>query len=423
MRSPGTPPKAAPSHRDPAGHRHRGPAVALPGDDPRRRRQHGVRVHHPAKVADPQPGTRPAPELGRYDRAPARTRRAPAARGRRPRPAGPDPREPIAVLADVLDRDGSRAVRLRDQATRTWPAPITSPPERVWDGETRDAQRHRYRALVAAALPPPTGRNSPRRHGGCSGPCAPPSWPGWTRARSLTGHRRPRPRRRPRRRQRPRRPDPPARPPPPPPAARPLGRACPRAARPGPAGRPDRDRDHDGRPQAAPGRVRRRQRARLGGQRPRPRARRPRRPREWERKAASIGGYREMYGYHHPADPIGPEPSHDAPDQRAAWHEAFAALGPADGPDVRGMPDGRLWLVRDTYAAETAWAPAHVGDGAAAGPPRRGQRRTGRHPRRRRSRSSPQGRRPRAAPRGTRPWPPATGRCATATGTKRTPSP
>jgi hypothetical protein len=25
------------------------------------------------------------------------------------------------------------------------------------------------------------------------------------------------------------------------------------------------------------------------------------------------------------------------------------------------MPEGRLWLVRDTYAAETAWAPQHVG--------------------------------------------------------------
>jgi hypothetical protein len=82
---------------------------------------------------------------------------------------------------------------------------------------------------------------------------------------------------------------------------------------------------------------------------------------EWAQKAASIGAYREMYGYQHPADPIGPEPSHDSPDQRAAWHEAFLAVGPADGPDVRGMPEGRLWLVRDTYAAETAWAPQHVG--------------------------------------------------------------
>jgi hypothetical protein len=55
------------------------------------------------------------------------------------------------------------------------------------------------------------------------------------------------------------------------------------------------------------------------------------------------------------------EPARDAPDQRAVWYEAFAALGPAGQPDVRAMPDGRLWLLRDVYAAETAWAPRHVG--------------------------------------------------------------
>jgi hypothetical protein len=82
---------------------------------------------------------------------------------------------------------------------------------------------------------------------------------------------------------------------------------------------------------------------------------------QWVRKASSIGAYREMYGYQHPSDPIGSEPSYDSPDQRAAWHEAFLALGPADGPDPRPMPDGRLWLVRDTYTAETCWAPQHVG--------------------------------------------------------------
>ena len=58
-----------------------------------------------------------------------------------------------------------------------------------------------------------------------------------------------------------------------------------------------------------------------------------------------------------PGRPIGPEPASDSPDMRAAWHEAFRALEPADGPDVRGMPDGRLWLIRDTYTAETQWAP------------------------------------------------------------------
>jgi hypothetical protein len=82
---------------------------------------------------------------------------------------------------------------------------------------------------------------------------------------------------------------------------------------------------------------------------------------EWENKASTIGAYREMYGYHHPDDPIGPEPSHHSPGQRAAWHQAFTALRPTGGPDVRAMPDGKLWLIRDTYTTETRWAPRHVG--------------------------------------------------------------
>ena len=83
---------------------------------------------------------------------------------------------------------------------------------------------------------------------------------------------------------------------------------------------------------------------------------------DWQQRAASIGAYRELSGYDHPADPIGPEPAAAAPDLRAAWHEALAALGPVDGPDVRGMPDGTLLHLRDTYPVETAWAPQWVGD-------------------------------------------------------------
>jgi hypothetical protein len=79
-------------------------------------------------------------------------------------------------------------------------------------------------------------------------------------------------------------------------------------------------------------------------------------------RAAAIGAWRELSGYDHPTDPIGPEPVAAAPDARAAWHEALAALGPADGPDVRGMPDGALLHLRDTYPVETAWAPPYVGD-------------------------------------------------------------
>ena len=83
---------------------------------------------------------------------------------------------------------------------------------------------------------------------------------------------------------------------------------------------------------------------------------------DWQRRAAAIGAWRELSGYDHPADPIGPEPAAAAPELRAAWHEALAVLGPADGPDVRGLADGLLLHLRDTYPLETAWAPPYVGD-------------------------------------------------------------
>jgi hypothetical protein len=83
---------------------------------------------------------------------------------------------------------------------------------------------------------------------------------------------------------------------------------------------------------------------------------------EWQRRASSIGAYRELSGYDHPADPIGPESVTGTPDLRAAWHEALTALGTIDHPDVRGMPDGRLLHLRDTYPTETAWAPPWTGD-------------------------------------------------------------
>jgi hypothetical protein len=83
---------------------------------------------------------------------------------------------------------------------------------------------------------------------------------------------------------------------------------------------------------------------------------------EWQRRASAIGAYRELSGHAHPAEPTGPEPGAGDPDKRAAWHEALAALGPVDGPDVRGLPDGTLLHLRDTYPIETAWAPQWVGD-------------------------------------------------------------
>jgi hypothetical protein len=83
---------------------------------------------------------------------------------------------------------------------------------------------------------------------------------------------------------------------------------------------------------------------------------------EWQRRASSIGAYRELYGYDNPKDAIGPEPTADLPEKRAHWHEAFGALGPVDGLDVRGLPDGQLYLMRRSYEAVTAWAPRFVAD-------------------------------------------------------------
>ncbi|HCU97206.1 MAG TPA: hypothetical protein DHU96_32645 [Actinobacteria bacterium] len=58
---------------------------------------------------------------------------------------------------------------------------------------------------------------------------------------------------------------------------------------------------------------------------------------EWQARAATIGAYRELYGYGNPADPIGPEPARTSPEARADWHTAFAALGKVDGIDLRGL--------------------------------------------------------------------------------------
>ncbi len=83
---------------------------------------------------------------------------------------------------------------------------------------------------------------------------------------------------------------------------------------------------------------------------------------EWQRRAADIGAYRELYGWDHPVEPAGPEPSGDSPDKRAAWRAAFAAISPGGGaPGVRTVPDGDLLNLRARYQAETAWAPRHTG--------------------------------------------------------------
>jgi hypothetical protein len=315
----------------------------------------------PARVADPAPGTRPAPELERHERN--RQERDGYLPGQRSAPpGGADPREPIAVLADILDRDGAQlsATEARQRALAN--ADHLAVLGAIWAIETKPAHDTRYRDLVAAALPPGYRQDLSHqarwlyrtlRSAELAGLDPAEVARSAIEARDLAG-------------------------------ARDIAAVIDARIRqrvypllPQPQGPwadrvpslPDPNREAylaeiatmmDGRKQRLGEHAAQTAPAwavkALGAVPDDPAARQ-----EWERKAAAIGAYREMYSYQHPADPIGPEPVHHSPDQRAAWHEAFLALGPADGPDVRAIPDGRLWLIRDTYTAETDWAPQHVG--------------------------------------------------------------
>ena len=316
----------------------------------------------PSRPADPQPGTRAAPELGRYDR----TRRERAGHRLtqlfRAQPAQPEQREPIAVLADVLGRDGAElsasAVRQRNLAGVDHLAILNA----IWTAETQAARRNRYRELVTAALPP--GHRQPLSHQArwlfrtlhaaeLAGLDPAEIIGSAIASRDLAGARdiaavldaRIRPRVDPL-------------------LPRPQGLWAERV--------PHQPHLEHRAYLAEIAAMMDDRKQRLGqhaaqttpawaitalGPVPEDAAARQ----DWERNASSIAAYREMYGYDHPGDPIGPEPTQDTPEKRAAWHEAFLVLSQASGPDVRAMRDGRLWLIRDTYAAETAWAPRHVG--------------------------------------------------------------
>jgi AAA domain len=311
------------------------------------------------KLADPAPGPRPAPELARYDKIATAQAAEPSQAAE---PAGA--RDALGVLADVLQRDGQQL-----SASQTWQQALADADHlailhAIWTAETTPAREQRYQDLLLERLPP--GYRQELGHQA--------KWlwrtlraaelagldPGQAiadaiaerdlagardipsvidaRLRHRTGALLPRPAG-PWAAQLPDIPD--------------LGRRAYTAQIAAAMdARKDRIGDHAA-DNSLPWAVRA-----LG-----PVPAHPVDQLDWQRKAASIGAYRELSGYDHPADPIGPEPTAAAPDIRAAWYEALAALGPADGPDIRGMPDGTLLHLRDTYPIETTWAPQWVGDG------------------------------------------------------------
>ena len=308
--------------------------------------------------ADPAPGPRPAPELARYDQIHAeRSGPSPPATP----PAPPD--QALAVLSAVLERDGQLTSATQDRYRALTDADHLAILHAIWTAETAQAREQRYRDLLLASLPP--GYRAEPGHRArwlwrtlraaelagldagevLAAAIAERDLAGArdlaavldARLRHHTGSLVPLP-------------------------AGPWSAQVPALADPARqaylteiAALMDARKDRIGEHAAAnalPWAV-----GALG-----PVPAHPLDRLDWQRRASSIGAWRELAGYDHPGDPIGPEPAAAAPDLRAAWHEALAAFGPAGSPDLRGMPDGTLLHLRDTYPLETAWAPPYVGD-------------------------------------------------------------
>jgi hypothetical protein len=107
----------------------------------------------PARTADPRPGTEPAPELDRYDRLHLERQGLTPARQTQGE-GSPDQREPIAVLADVLSRDGAELSATQTRQQNLANADHLAALHAIWTAESQAARHDRYRDLVMAALPP-----------------------------------------------------------------------------------------------------------------------------------------------------------------------------------------------------------------------------------------------------------------------------
>ena len=309
------------------------------------------------KRSDPAPGPRPAPELARFDRLAAQ------ADGRDPTPSAAEASDALGVLAEVLGRDGQALSASRTRLQALSDADHLAVLHAIWTAETSPAGDQRYRDLLTAALPPGYRQEPSHREkwlwktlhaAELAGLDAEKVVADAIGERDLTGARDihavidSRIRRR-------------------------TGALVPLPALAW-SGRLPEISDPERRAYIAELAVLMDARKERIGEHAAASALRwavgtlgpvpadPAARREWQHRSASIGAYRELSGYTDPADPIGPEPTASSPDLRAAWYEALAAVGPVDGPDVRGMLDGRLLRLRDTYPIETAWAPPWTSD-------------------------------------------------------------
>ncbi len=318
-------------------------------------------VTDPARVADPAPGTRPAPELGRQQRIDRAREGLPEVQDEDQ--AAELAREPIAVLSDVIENEGAELSALEVQRRGLANADHLGKLHAIWDGETKDAIIGRYERLLRERLP--EGWKDAELSGSATwlyrtlrGAEAAGMDAGDVLARAV--------------------------------ASAPLtgtrdvaavidarireetGSLVPQA--PGSWAERVPDIEDPGRREyvAAVAGAMDERTERLGeftaeaqpvwavralGPTPDD----PLDRLEWQDRAAKVAAYREMFGYDHASEAIGPEPV-NSPEARSTWHAAFAALRPVDGIDLRAAPDGRLLAMRSTYERETAWAPRYVGD-------------------------------------------------------------
>ena len=128
--------------------RHRGPPARLRRADPRHRHQHGLRIHRVPEAR--RPGAGPAPGAGTGPLRPAHRRTHARARP----PQRPQTGDALAVLSGVLDRDGQQlsASQTRQQALAN--ADHLAILHAIWTDQTTPAREQHYRDLLAAHLPP-----------------------------------------------------------------------------------------------------------------------------------------------------------------------------------------------------------------------------------------------------------------------------
>jgi len=317
----------------------------------------------PSKLPDPQPGTRPAPELARHERLAAERAGLPLPEV--VREGDPVPREHLAVLADVLRRDGGELSALETQRRNLANADHLARLDAMWRDQVGGLEKDRYRQAFRELLPAEVAGQVEASYR------APWLWRTMRAAEAAGLNARDVARRAVRER--------------PLDGARDVaavidarirqatGSLPPAAWTPWAERVPDAaDPDtHEFLHELAAAMDGRRQRigehavetspawavAALGAVPADPVERL-----DWERRAAHIGAYRELYGWEHPAEPCGPEPAGGSPEKRAAWHAAYTAITRTEGLDLRGEADGSLWHMRGTYQAETAWAPPHAAD-------------------------------------------------------------